>query len=43
MKIIPIDGNKVTVKQLCEMMEVFGGYFDGDRFAIVYEEKGEWC
>ena len=42
MQIIPIDGDKVTVEQLCQIIDAFGGYYDGDLHAVVYEEKGEW-
>ena len=42
MKIIPIDENKITLEQLCKMIEAYGGYYDGDLHAVVYEEKGEW-
>jgi len=35
MKMIKIDGDKITVRELCRMIEECGGYFDGDEFAVI--------
>jgi hypothetical protein len=35
MKVIPVDGDNMTISELEELIAETGGYFDGDLFAVV--------